>query len=160
MPAEEPIRAPIEALLLPAGEGRTILFGGATIAFKAVGAETGGAWTLFEYTAPPNFPGPPPHWHARTQEVFWVLRGVLRVRAGERQEDLAPGGFLFVPPGVVHGFANPSPEPVTFLVWMSPAGFETYFDELAALMQAEPTWPPADMAKVQALWTRYDMYRE
>lgn len=28
--------------------------------------ETNGIWTLFEYTVPPRFTGPPPHWHKTT----------------------------------------------------------------------------------------------
>jgi mannose-6-phosphate isomerase-like protein (cupin superfamily) len=46
--------------------------------------------------------------------------------------ELGPGGFACVPPGVVHTFSNPSGEPVRFLNFNTPGGFERYMRELAA----------------------------
>jgi hypothetical protein len=86
----------------------------------------------------------------------FVTRGSLRLRVGESSIALTEGGLAYVPPGTVHTFANPSDEPTTFLVWLSPGGMEAYFVELAELMKTEPVWPPADRSRVIALMAKYD----
>ena len=40
---------------------------------KSAAEDTDGRWTLCEYTAPPQFAGPPPHRHKETDEAFFVL---------------------------------------------------------------------------------------
>jgi hypothetical protein len=59
-------------------------------------------------------------------------------------------------PGVVHTFFNPTADPVRFLVWLTPGEFADYFDELFALFHAEPSWPPSDRRKLDALVAKYD----
>jgi hypothetical protein len=58
--------------------------------------ETNGAWTLFEYTVPPRFAGPPPHWHKTTDEGFLAARSLLRNerRAGDETTSRASDGVL------------------------------------------------------------------
>jgi len=61
-----------------------------------------------------------------------------------------------VPPGLAHKFWNPTATPATYLAYLSPAGLEQYFVELAALMAAEAEWPPKDMRNVTALDKKYE----
>jgi quercetin dioxygenase-like cupin family protein len=139
-------------------EGTRITMRGAAITLKAVSDDTGGAWSLMEYTAPPHFAGPPPHWHNETLEGFYILSGTVTFQV-DAQTIIAPAGsFVLVPPGVIHTFANQEDVPATFLTVVSPGGFERYFDELAALVAHEPTWPPADPSKLTALMMKYDTY--
>jgi len=145
------------ALVKGPGEGQSVALRGATVTRKADSAETGGAWTLLEYLAPPHFEGPAPHWHAETTEAFYVLDGTLSFAIGEQTITAGPGAFVHVPVGVVHTFFNPTAEPVRFLTFCTPGGFEQYFDDLAALAAAAPSWPPQDMAPLAALWARYDI---
>ena len=44
--------------------------------------------------------------------------------------------------------------------YMSPGGFEKYFDELVILFKEEEKWPPSDMGKLMGLFGRYDTYLE
>lgn len=125
---------------------------------KTGAADTDGGWSLFEYTAPPGFAGPPPHWHRETEEAFFVLEGTLRFEVDDETLDLGAGGYARVPPGTVHRFSNPSNTPTRFLGLSVPGGIESYFDELAQLMAGESSWPPADMAPLLALMAEYDTF--
>ncbi len=77
--------------------------------------------------------------------------------AGE-EHALSAGDCVLVPPGVLHGFANPGDEPVRFLVQVTPGELEGYFDELSELIREAPAWPLADMRPVVALMERYDTF--
>src|SRR5919107_3217720 len=66
-------------------------------------------------TVPPGFPGPVRHRHARMTDIFYVLEGTLAFDLGGERRFLGPGGFVLVPPGVAHTFANPGREPARFL---------------------------------------------
>ncbi|MCU0501949.1 MAG: cupin domain-containing protein [Anaerolineae bacterium] len=139
-----------------AGETLTAL--GVTITYKSVGAQTNGQWLVLEYTAPPQFAGPPPHWHKVTTEIFYVLEGVLTLRVGDETIQAGPGSYAYVPPGTVHAFSNQTDAPARYLLVASPAGLESYFAELAELVKTEPSWPPKDMGKVIALMAKYDTF--
>jgi mannose-6-phosphate isomerase-like protein (cupin superfamily) len=141
------------------GQGRPLApAAGVEIWLKSTAEDTDGGWTLLEYTAPPNFPGPPPHWHKRTDEAFFVLEGTMRFQLDGETTDLAAGGYVRVPPGVVHAFSNPTDAPARFLGLALPGGIETYFEELRDLMAAEPSWPPADMGPLLALMASHDTF--
>ena len=143
--------------LLP-GEGKTISLLGVTIRYMTTRADTQGAWSLLEYTAPPHFAGSPLHWHRRTAEAFYVLEGAVTIQVGERTIKAAAGAFVLVPTSVVHTFSNPEDELARFLTLVSPGGFERYFEELAALVKSEPQWPPADPRKLAVLGAKYDIH--
>jgi quercetin dioxygenase-like cupin family protein len=144
--------------VLPAGAGEAVTAAGVAITFKTTGAKSAGQFLTLEYTAPPRFSGPPPHWHKVTTEIFYVLEGSLTVTIDGQSTTVGPGGYAFVPPGVVHGFANQTDAPVRYFGIASPAGLEDYFAEMAKLIQDEPSWPPADMGKMVALMAKYDTF--
>lgn len=144
--------------MLPPGDGRSISMMGGVVTFKTESDETRGAWSLLELTVPPHFNGPPPHWHKVTQEAFYVLEGTLTFQVGDRTFEASPGGYIFVPTGIIHTYSNDEYKPAKFLGFVSPGGFEKYFDELAELIQNEPSWPPENMNKVLALMAKYDTY--
>jgi uncharacterized cupin superfamily protein len=147
-----------EAIVVPAGAGEPFAGMGANIVLKAGGAQTAGQFLVADYTAPPGFAGPPPHWHKAMTEMFYVLEGTLEVLANDQRTELGAGGFALVPPGVVHTFANPSSAPARFLLVATPAGLERYFVELTAMAGAEAVWPPKDATALHALMARYDTF--
>ncbi len=147
------------AQILEPGEGQAMTPAtGVTISLKSTSADTDGGWTLLEYTAPPNFAGPAPHWHKETDEAFFVLEGTIRFEVDGENVDLQAGGYARVPPGVVHRFSNPTDKPSRFLGLAIPGGLDKYLEELAELMAKEPSWPPADMGPVMALMATYDTF--
>ncbi len=152
------INSPKKASILAPAVGETLATLGVTITFRTVGAQSGGEFLVLEYMAPPQFSGPPPHWHKVTTEIFYVLEGSMTLHVGDETQEVGPGGFAYVPPGVVHSFANASDAPAKFLLVASPAGLEDYFAELAVLIKDEPTWPPKDMSRVAALMAKYDTF--
>jgi mannose-6-phosphate isomerase-like protein (cupin superfamily) len=137
---------------------RTLSLLGVSITFLASAEDTGGHWSLLEYTAPPQFKGPAPHWHKRTTEAFYIVEGQLSMQIGERIIEAQMGSFVLVAPREIHVWSNPQITPCKFLVFVSPSGLEGYFDEVATLMQDEVTWPPADMSKVVALAEKFDTF--
>lgn len=148
--AAPPTRIPAPAVALE--------FMGVHVRCLVSAEETGGDWTLLEYTAPPRFAGPAPHVHRRTTELFYVVRGKLTLEADGVTREVGTGELVPVRPGVVHRFSNPGSQPCRFLVQVSPPGIEDYFEEMARLLAAAPQWPPADLRPLLALGERFDIF--
>jgi quercetin dioxygenase-like cupin family protein len=119
--------------------------------------DTGGAWSLVDYELPPRFAGPPPHVHQAFTEAFHCTAGQIALTLDGRAVTLRAGETAVVPPGVAHAFANPDDAPARVLIFMTPGGFERYFDDLAELAAASPTWPPADPQALARLSAGYDL---
>jgi mannose-6-phosphate isomerase-like protein (cupin superfamily) len=123
----------MEATVHRPGEGERI--GGPTkVTIKATGDQTDDSFYLGEVVAEPGFAGPPPHVHERVHDMFYVLEGTFTMRLSDETTELPAGSFVCVPPGVVHTFSNPGEAPVRFLNFNTPAGWENYMRDLAALL--------------------------
>jgi quercetin dioxygenase-like cupin family protein len=152
---------PLAVLARTAAEAPTIAIAslGVVIRTLVASAETRGAMAALEYTAPPRFPGPAPHWHAEITETFIGIDGTLTLHTDAGEVPLGPGAVAVVPPRVVHRFGNAGDAPARFLVVATPgAGLEGYFGELARLIAESPVWPPADPGAVAAIAARYDTF--
>jgi hypothetical protein len=64
-------------------------------------------------------------WSAR-----YVLEGTVGARVGDREVVAGAGSYL-IKPRRLHTFWNAGPGPARLLEVIAPAGFETYFAELA-----------------------------
>lgn len=145
----------VRGVSFAAGEGtETLDVLGMRIVIKATGAETNGSLTLMEFTAPPGARGPAPHFHRRTEEVFYVLDGQMNFTLDGRAVEVRSGGCLLIPRGVPHHFVIPTSGPARFLVVLSPAGFDGFFRDLAAAMAGRDGRP--DPAIIAALRAKYD----
>ena len=141
----------MEATVHLPGEGERI-GGPTTVTIKATGEETNDSLYLGEVVVEPGFPGPPPHFHERLHDMFYVLEGTLTVRLGDETSELPAGTFVCVPPGVVHTFSNPGKDPVRILNFNTPAGWEIYMRDLgAALAKGTPT-----QEEIGRIASRYD----
>ena len=123
------------------------------ICTKIGSADTDGAYTLIEYTAPPHFHGTAPHCHQYTTEWLYIVDGMLVITRGEETTTATRGTSLLIPPGVPHTFWNPTAAAVTFLALYSPGGIERYWEELAALNTSRLANPVTNVA----LDAAYDM---
>jgi uncharacterized cupin superfamily protein len=56
--------------------------------------------------------------------VFVVLEGTPDILLGDVWKTCAPGGFVRIPPGVLHDFRNRSAAPARLLNVFIPGGFE------------------------------------
>jgi pimeloyl-ACP methyl ester carboxylesterase/mannose-6-phosphate isomerase-like protein (cupin superfamily) len=85
-----------------------------------------------EITIGPRTAGPPQHRHARHDEGFYVVSGTARFTVGAASHDVPAGGFVMVPPGAPHTFANPTDEPLVLLNTFTPDLYVQYFRDLRA----------------------------
>jgi mannose-6-phosphate isomerase-like protein (cupin superfamily) len=135
------------------GEGEKLAAGPSRALFKAEVTDGEGTFSLTESALAPAFPGPLPHRHEGMVDSFYVLEGTLTVLVGDEQHEVGPGGYAFVPPGVVHTFSNPSGGTVRMLNLQAPGGLEQYLKELASVLKPGEQPDPAVMAE---LASRYD----
>ena len=122
----------MNAFLVPSGGGDRIENPlGGEIVFKARGAQTGEALTVFEATNGPG-QGPPLHVHSLLDEVIYVIGGTIRVRLEDRVEEAAAGACVFIPRGTPHTWAVTGDGAARMLVVVAPAGLEQFFDSTAS----------------------------
>lgn len=149
------------SVVLQSGEGYAFNFLGVPLSFKVKGENTGGAFTMFEVTAPPLDPGVAVHRHEQTDEGFYVLEGTLHLEIDGQEMMLGPGAFALVPRGTPHRQGNGGDKPLRVLNTMSPsAPSEGYFEAMAGLIATMPPGPPpADrMHELYELAERYDTF--
>lgn len=87
---------------------------------------------------------PPLHRHD-FDETFYVLDGELTFQLGDELFTRRAGEVAFAPRGVAHTYANLSGVPARALLVITPAGFERYFDQIAARISG--TEPPREPAQ-------------
>lgn len=92
------------------------------------GDESGGHVAVVELTGQGR---PPLHRHD-FDESFYVLAGELTFQLGDQRFTRRAGELAFAPRGAPHTYANLSGVPARALLVITPAGFEGYFDEIAA----------------------------
>ena len=74
-----------------------------------------------------------PHVHREHTDAFYVLAGELTFEIGDEKTTVGAGGFVAVPPNVVHSFRNAGPEPARWLTIHTPdAGFAAFIRGAAA----------------------------
>jgi quercetin dioxygenase-like cupin family protein len=103
-------------------------------------AQTAKAVAVMDNTVGAGAKGPPLH-HHDFDEAFYVVEGELTFQLGDELFTRGPGELAFAPRGARHTFANPSSEDARTLLVCTPAGFERYFDRIAA-RQAGVDPPP------------------
>ncbi len=92
--------------------------------FKADGAETAGRYSVSEWTVAPHSPGPGPHSHEESDEIFLITEGTLAVLVADAWVNAPRGTFLRIPAGVVHDFENRTDHPATLFNVFTPGEFE------------------------------------
>ena len=98
---------------------------------------TGGSLGLVDMIEVPPGHMPPLHVHHHEDEGFYVLEGRVTLYAGDQATDLGPGDFALAPRGVPHAY-RVGDEPARWLVTSSPAGFERFVADVAALEDVSP----------------------
>lgn len=140
--------------------GRSIWLLGMLVTFKAVSEETGGEYSLYELTVPPQL-GALPHIHHAENEAFYMLDGEVEFLKGERPVRAGVGEFVFIPRGVVHGFKNVGQEPARCLGIVAPGGLaEKLLMGLGEPAKTETLPPPPegppDVERIAQIVSKYD----
>lgn len=133
------------------GEREAAGLGGPIWTTLASGAETQGAFELFEESRPADS-GPPRHVHRDHEELFFILEGRYRFARGSDELEAGPGEVVVVPSGTEHAFRTL--EPSRTLIVIAPAGLEPFFREMGVRLSAGATALEA-MAELSA---RYDAH--
>ena len=129
-------------LVLPPGAGKLIWLQALGVRYMLSGDRTDGRFSLVEHPIKPKSLAAPLHTHADEDEISYILEGEVGVQIGDRVLQAEPGSLVFKPRGVPHAFWNAAESPARLLELISPAGFEGYFEEAAALFatgQPDPT---------------------
>ena len=125
---------PFEPFAVQSGQGvRLKTPPGDSVYVKTNTTNTRGSLTVLEFViAPLN--GPALHTHPWQDEVWWVLEGDFRFKAGGAMFRVPQGGMAFGPRGTPHTFQNIGTAPGRLLVITAPAGAERLFEEYAKLL--------------------------
>ena len=129
-------------------------------AFLITGAETGGAYAIFDAMVPPGA-GSPPHVHHREDEAFYVLEGEFEFHVAGESVRVGAGGFLFGKRDVPHNFKNIGGTPGRMIFIVTPAGLENFFREIGTRLASrnDPPSPPTpdQVARLMELAPTYGL---
>ena len=138
----------MEPLIFDASDGEVYDTG--TLRLRLLAQAPDHPLSMTDSTVPPGFPGVVRHRHAQMTDIFYVLEGQLAVEVGDAWHILGPGGFVLVPPGTPHTFANRGSVPARVLNIQQPAGLEQYLKEAVKRMAEGHPWSPQEMAEIAA----------
>ena len=61
------------------------------------------------------------HYHAQTEEIYYITHGSGKIRIDGETRDVAPGDAIAIPPGLKHKLWNTGSEPLRLLCCCAPA---------------------------------------
>jgi len=129
---------PIAPFAVQSGEGMALETPtGDTVTIKAATSQTNGSLTVLELMIGPK-QGPALHTHLREDELWYVIDGDFRFKAGDAMLRASTGGMAFGPRGTPHAFQNIGDTPGRLLVITTPSGLERFFEQFAALLPGSP----------------------
>lgn len=136
-------------------EDSAFRFLGIPTLMRSTSETTNGAFGLMEHwTMPPGFASPY-HVHHREDEAFYVLEGEIAFVCDGKWIKAGPGGYVFGPREIPHGFKVIGTTPARMLLLCAPAGFEGFVLEMGEDLTS-PLAPP-DMAKLVTLAAKYNI---
>lgn len=140
-------------LFVPPGEGKKISpIGGDVTSYKVIGSDTGGKFAMLEQHVPPGH-GPRRHVHSREEETFYIIEGTFGFEVGDQHITAPAGSLVLGPRDVPHRFWNAGGTDGKFLLIISPAGLEPFFEEYSRLLAEHP----GDLGMQAELAGRYGM---
>ena len=128
--------------VLKASDGQFVRMSQLGVRFLLRGAQTGGRLAAVEHPMPPRSLGAPMHTHTHEDEISYVAEGTVGVQIGDGIYTADAGDTIFKPRGIPHTFWNPAETLARVHEIITPAGFEDYFEEIAALFAAAGANPP------------------
>ncbi len=120
---------PIE---IPNDGGKKLNVLGIPMVIRLHGRETGGIVAVVESHDVPGG-GPPLHIHRREDETFQVLEGEYEWTVGDKKFVARKGTTIFAPRDIPHTYRYLGKTPGRLMCVITPAGFEQFFEEIAAM---------------------------
>ena len=62
-----------------------------------------------------------PHFHPKTEEIYYILEGTGTMRVADETQDVGPGDAIAIPPGITHQITNSGTTELKFLCCCAPA---------------------------------------
>jgi len=121
-PQSTPPSALAEAYIAGPGDAPAVWQVGTYWRVLADGTQTGGRQCVFEELCPQGLVAPE-HVHPGEDEAFFILEGQFVFTVEGTEHPAGPGSYVYLPPGVRHGFRVESPVGRVFNS-LTPAGFE------------------------------------
>jgi quercetin dioxygenase-like cupin family protein len=151
--------AGLQTYSLGSDEGEALWALGGLYTWKAVGAQTGGDYSLCEVRGPAGFAAPL-HSHQRENEGFFVASGEVTLVLADSETHLVEGGFGFAPAGAPHTFRLDSPDAkLLLLITPGASGHEGMFAEMGEPATAHeipgPPDGPPDFAALGAIAAKH-----
>jgi quercetin dioxygenase-like cupin family protein len=126
-----------------------IRIGAMQIRFLRTKDDTNGALDMFEVIIPPNSRMPVAHYHRDWEETIYGLEGTTTWTVAGRRIDIKPGDDIFIPRGVIHGFANDTQAVSKMLCVLTPGVLGPgFFREMAELIGGAAPVEPAAIGDV------------
>jgi mannose-6-phosphate isomerase-like protein (cupin superfamily) len=148
------VSTPVAPFAVQSGKGAALETPtGDVVTVKAATRQTNGSLTVLELVIGPK-KGPALHTHLREDELWYVIDGDFRFKAGGAMLRVSTGGLAFGPRGTPHAFQNIGETPGRLLVITTPSGLERFFEEFAVLLPG-PAGPEALAAVGRASWVEF-----
>jgi quercetin dioxygenase-like cupin family protein len=144
----------VDGFVLQPAETKLVWLRALGVRFLVSGDVTDGRCAVVEHPIPAKALAAPLHMHEREDEISFVTEGEVGVQLGDQVLIAQPGAVVFKPRGIPHTFWNAGDTPARLLELITPAGFEDYFAEMAALFEDAAGGPP-DALRRQALLVKY-----
>lgn len=116
-----------------------------------------GSLAIVEHPIKPRSLASPVHTHANEDEYSFVIEGRVGFQLDGEVTVAGPGAFVVKPRNVPHAFWNAGDEPARVLELISPAGFENFFVEYAAVFPKELPPKPEDIERFQEISAQYGL---
>ena len=129
----QPFNASTGPRVIGPNDGKYVQLPGTGVRFMAWAEETGGGFSLIEHPIAPRALCAPLHRHTREDEYSFVLEGRLGALLGDDVVYAEVGDLVVKPREQWHTFWNAGDEPCRILEFISPGGFEHFFDELGQI---------------------------
>jgi quercetin dioxygenase-like cupin family protein len=122
----------MQPIQIPSEGGRKINILGIPMVIRLHGSATNGVVSAVE-SHDVSGGGPPPHIHHREDETFQILEGEYEWTVGDQKFVAQKGTTIFAPRGIPHTYRYLGPTPGRLMCVITPAGFEGFFEAVAAL---------------------------
>ena len=122
-----------KALIVDAREKGSFDFGGLSVRWKVDGNQTGGRYSVIHHPIAAHALAAPLHYHHNEDELSYVLTGRLGALLGDDVVTADAGTWVFKRRKQWDTFWNAGETPCEIIEVISPAGFEEYFREVAAV---------------------------
>jgi mannose-6-phosphate isomerase-like protein (cupin superfamily) len=122
-----------EKTVILSGEGDSFDFGGLSVHWKLAGSQTGGGFSIVHHPIAPHALAAPLHRHENEDEYSYIVEGTLGALLGDETVTAGPGSWVVKRRHQWHTFWNAGDKPCLIVEIISPAGFENYFREVAAV---------------------------